>query len=257
MTPNPTRSGGHPSVGDPLFAVGVVIPVRDEAARIARTIRSVRRSISRSNAVEASIVVVADSCTDRSVAVARRELGSDGLVLEVAHSNVGAARAEGSTAVLHRLGEPPRWTWLLGIDGDSEAPADWVQHHLAHAAQGVECVTGIVDLDLGAGPALRRRFQESYGRAVGADHHHHVHGTNFGIRGDTLLEVGNWPRLATGEDHALWSAVGALDRRIVQDPKIVVTTSSRLRGRAPAGFAVDLSRLDEDDVPTLAASALV
>ncbi len=226
-----------------LFAVGVVVPVRDEEERVARAVRSVRRALAHADLVDACVVVVADSCTDQTVRIARRELGADGVVIEVAHANVGAARAEGSLEVMRRLGGPPRWTWLLGIDGDSEAATDWVRRHLEHAHGGIECVSGIVDLDGRAPAALRRSFRERYGSTVGSDRHDHIHGTNFGIRADTLLAAGNWPRLRSGEDRALWAKVAERSRPMAQDPAIVVSTSSRTEGRAPSGFAADLASL--------------
>lgn len=241
------------------YAVGVVIPAHDEAATIAATVDSVRVSLDRAAVVDACIVVVADACSDATAAHARRRLEAPDLVVEVSHRCVGAARAEGSRRALQQLGAPPERCWLLSIDGDSVAPADWVARHLAHAAAGVECVTGIVDLDTRAPGELRRRFAASYLAAVDGASHRHVHGTNFGIRGDTLLQAGNWSHLRTGEDHALWGAVAALGRTAVQDPSIVVTTSARTVGRAPDGFAADLRELagvlDPDRVTSTVPSA--
>ena len=223
------------------FQVGVVIPAHDEEANIGAAIESVRASLLDAG-VHATIVVVADACSDATAAVARRHLGTDDAVLELTTRSVGVARAHGARLALERLGSPSR-TWLLSLDADSRAPRRWVARHLAHADRGVECVTGLVELDEHAAPELRRALAASYLERVTASAHPHVHGTNFGIRGDTLLAAGNWPALATGEDHALWRAVGLLGRPRVQDPAIVVRTSARLTGRAPAGFAADLAGL--------------
>jgi hypothetical protein len=226
--------------------VGVVIPAHDEAATIGAAVDSVRASLLDA-AVHATIVVVADACSDDTAAVARAHLGPDDTVLEVRARSVGMARAQGAAVALERLGRPPRtWlsrTWLLSLDADSRAPRRWVARHLAHAERGIECVTGMVELDEYATPELRAALTERYLAHVTPSTHPHVHGTNFGIRGDTLLAAGNWPRLATGEDHALWQAVGLLGRPRVQDPAIVVRTSARLTGRAPSGFAADLAGL--------------
>jgi len=224
-------------------AVGVVIPANDEEAGIAATVDSVLESLERADVDDVCIVVVADSCHDRTAAIARRRLAPPHVVVEVAHRSVGATRATGSLLALARLSAPPEGCWLLSIDGDSIAPPDWVTRHLLHAARGIECVTGIVELAAGAPMALRRAFAESYLVAVDGSRHAHVHGTNFGIRGDTLLAAGNWSTLRTGEDHELWRAVAALGRPARQDPTIVVATSPRTVGRAPDGFAADLAEL--------------
>ena len=68
--------------------------------------------------------------------------------------------------------------------------------------------------------------------------HPHVHGANFGIRADTYLELGGWPAVTSGEDVAMAHRAAVNSRlRIVRTAAIPVTTSSRLAGRAPYGFA--------------------
>lgn len=228
---------------DPLGAVGVVIPAHDEADRICNVIASVRASLLDAQVERSCIVVVADACTDATASVARSLLGAGDRVVEIDARCVGAARAEGSLTALEMLGRPPEQVWLLGIDADSTAPRTWVRAHLASSSRGIECVTGLVELGTDATPELRRAFDSTYLCGIAGATHSHVHGTNFGIRGDTLLAAGNWPRIATGEDHALWLRVAQLQRPAAQDPSIVVTTSARRSGRAPDGFAADLVQL--------------
>ena len=228
-------------------AVGVVVPARDEEATIGATVASVRRALEVAGVARSCVVVVADDCRDGTVAAARAHMGPGDELVEVTQRCVGAARAEGSTRALARLRVRPEGCWLLSIDADSTAPADWVARHLGHAAAGVECVAGVVELDHRAPVQLRRTFRHRYGRDVGDGRHAHVHGTNLGVRGDALLAAGGWPALRTGEDHALWAAIGDLGRRRVQDPSIRVRTSARLLGRAPLGFARDLRALVTSD----------
>lgn len=240
----PPSAGGRPAPATEL-RVGVVIPARDEAERIGRTIISVRRSLEHARVERSCIVVVADACSDSTASTARSLLRTPDRVIETDAGCVGAARAAGSLAALELLSVSPERVWLLGIDADSTAPLKWVEAHLALAARGIECVTGLVELDAEATPELRRAFDSTYVGGVDehANTHDHVHGTNFGIRGDTLLDAGNWSRIPTGEDHALWLAVAGLQRAAAQDASIVVTTSARRSGRAPQGFASDLVQL--------------
>lgn len=222
------------------FAVAVIIPAHDEAERVGRAIRSVARSLRFAGVDRSCVVVVADACTDGTADIARRQPGEVDQVLVIGDRCVGAARRAGAVLAVAELGGAPELTWMLSLDADSIAPTDWVQRHLRHAAAGVECVSGVVELDDDLPASLRVAFEQHYRPEAGSIGHTHVHGTNFGIRADTLLAVGNWPLLESGEDHALWSAVGAAGRPRAQDPELSVSTSGRLIGRAPRGFADDL-----------------
>jgi glycosyltransferase involved in cell wall biosynthesis len=228
------------------FTVGVVVPARDEAGTIGATLRSVRRALDIAGVTRSTIVVVADDCHDRTAEVARTNLRDDDLVVEHQGRCVGAARQAGSAAAMSLLGTEPDRTFLLFTDADTTPGPCWVARHLAHAASGVECVAGTVALDPGAPSALRAAFERAYHVGVDERTHPHVHGANLGIRADTLSRAGGWPQLRTGEDHALWHAVGRLGRPRVQDPLIEVLTSARTTGRAPEGFARDLQRLALD-----------
>lgn len=234
-------------IGD--WSVGVVIPAHDEADDIAAAVTSVQRSLRRAMVTRSVIVVVADACSDDTARVARGALGRSGMVVEIDARCVGIARSVGANAALGLLDASPESTWLLGLDADSLAPPTWVTDHLGHAVGGVECVTGIVDLAVGAAPDLRDAFVASYSVGIDAATHPHIHGTNFGIRADALLAAGNWPHVETGEDRALWHRIASMGRRTVQDPRIVVTTSARLVGRAPSGFAGDLAAASELALP--------
>ncbi len=229
----------------PVAGVGVVIPAHDEQDTIGDAITSVLRSLAVADVHRNVLVVVCDDCSDRTAAVAREHLRRSDRVMEVGHRCVGAARAAGSLAALRLLAQPPERVWLLSLDADSTAPPSWVRDHLAHAGRGVDCVAGVVDLADDAPRSLGREFHRRYTSELGtvAGAHDHVHGTNFGVRAGTLLSAGNWAPMHTGEDHATWAAVGAVGGRRVQDPRISVTTSSRLVGRAPNGFAADLRDL--------------
>ena len=73
--------------------------------------------------------------------------------------------------------------------------------------------------------------------------HHHVHGANLGFRGDVYLASGGWNALATAEDHDLWNRVRECGRTLTTSTTCV-TTSHRIVGRAPHGFAADMAHLD-------------
>ncbi len=218
----------------PQWAVGVVVPARDEEASIGNCIQSITQALDACpGLIHTWIAIVADSCRDRTVERAREALGSRGVVLECAAQSPGIARRIGAEAVLGRFAEHQSSSlWIANTDADSAPPRDWISGHLSLAAQGYCAVAGIVRVESIADlePAAVRELLTDY--SVDPDgSHSHVHGANFGIRADAYLDAGGWSHLALAEDHCLWRRVRARDWRVVSSTASVVTTSGRLTGR--------------------------
>ncbi len=236
------------------WSVGVVVPARDEADRIAACVSSLRASLRASlgdgSCGEARIVVVADRCRDATATVARGPLGLLDEVVEVDYGNVGAARRRGTDRLLELLGHgraAAKRTWLLTTDADTVVPVDWVAAHLRLAEAGAAGVAGVIRIDTFAdhpehADAVRRRFDDTYATHPDGTHPH-VHGANLGVRADAYLAVGGWPTLATAEDHALWARLRSDGWPTVSSIEAWVTTSGRRVGRAPLGFAACLADL--------------
>lgn len=228
------------------WSVGVVIPARDEARTIGRTLTSVRRALHTAahRALGTIIVVVADRCSDDTADRARSALGADGIVVETSIGMVGSARAAGADVVATRCSGDPSRLWISNTDGDTVVRSSWIDRQLDWADRGVASVTGIVSVDT-HDDVLTQEFSQCYLASVTSDSHTHVHGANLGIRGDVLHRIGNWSSLATGEDHDLWHRLRQDGQTTRHDPNLIVLTSGRLTGRAPGGFASDLVRLSE------------
>ncbi len=225
----------------------VVIPAHNEGRRINAALDAVDRARGAvAPAVTCSITVVADSCRDATVARARLRLRLPPDQVMAAHVRcVGTARRLGAEAGLAATGHEPAAVWLASTDADSIVRPDWLERQIALARAGAAAVAGVVELmaDDDADDLLRRRFADAY--PINADGSHvHVHAANLGVRADAYRAVGGWRGLATGEDHDLWDRLvaGGWPTRSVGD--VVVATSGRRRGRAPAGFAADLVALD-------------
>lgn len=234
-----------------IRTVGVVVPAANEQVRIGDCLAAL--SLARAalldtrrparaatmDRLDVRIIVVLDSCVDGTAAVVDRYPGVQALHCGV--GRVGAARALGVRRLLGDCSTPPGQLWLANTDADSRVPADWISRMLSYAEAGTHLVLGTVtpDDDLDAGQ--RRAWLGRHRLRTG---HPHVHGANFGIRADTYLALGGWPELGTGEDVALANrATATAGLRIVRTAAIPVTTSSRLVGRAPQGFASYLSAL--------------
>jgi cellulose synthase/poly-beta-1,6-N-acetylglucosamine synthase-like glycosyltransferase len=219
--------------------VGVVIPAQNEESSIERCLRNVLRSCEASDRCgKLWIVVVADRCTDQTLELARREIGSRGEAIESCAGSPGSARRLGAAAVMHHFrAEDPRLIWLANTDADSRVPSDWISTHLQHADGDAVAVAGIVELDSEELlPEVDALFKATY--KVGADGTHtHVHGANFGVRADAYLDVGGWSDATVSEDHCLWGRLRRRGWRLNSSAGSVVQTSARLRGRASGGFA--------------------
>jgi glycosyltransferase involved in cell wall biosynthesis len=231
-----------------IDAVAVVIPARDEQARLPGCLHSVAAAVAAlPTDIEVVTVVAADSCTDTTVAVAASHADRDPRVrvLPGRWGTVGAARRAGVEVAEAHLNAPPPRTWLAATDADTQVPEDWLTRHLELAAAGWHAVAGVVRL-AGADPRLEARFLASY-PVLPDEEHPYVHGANLGVRADAYAEVGGWPtRSPTGEDQKLWDAVRASGRPAVASPASVVATSARLRSRAPKGFAARLRELSTE-----------
>lgn len=221
--------------------VAVVIPAANEEQRIGSCLASVAAArthlYQRSASIEVRIVVVLDGCGDATAAVAT----SAGVqTVTIAARNVGAARRAGASAAMAGTG-PPEELWLANTDADCEVPVDWLTQMVAEARQGAHVVLGTVTPGPDLSPGARAEWASHYHLRNG---HPHVHGANFGIRGDVYLALGGWPPIVTGEDGRLARRAARTGHfRIARTASIPVVTSVRRRARAPRGFSSYLRSL--------------
>jgi cellulose synthase/poly-beta-1,6-N-acetylglucosamine synthase-like glycosyltransferase len=218
------------------WAVGVVIPAQNEERSVEACVRSVLKSLAKAGVLQ-WVVVVADVCVDRTVARARRALGSAGEVIEITARSAGAARREGVARVLeHWKDHDPSRIWLANTDADTQVGDDWIAVQLGFADEGVTAVAGIVHLDTSGCTAAHEVYRDTYLTSADGTHSH-VHGANLSVRADAYEDVGGWSNLALAEDHCLWGRLRRKGWRVSSPVSSVVTTSARLKGRAKGGFA--------------------
>ncbi|CAM5485126.1 hypothetical protein SCALM49S_06746 [Streptomyces californicus] len=139
------RSGAvRAPAGAPPVAVAVVIPARDEEALLPAALASVRAAAGHPGvgATPVLTVVVADTCTDATAAVAR---AAGAQVVPVGFRNVGRSRAAGVLTALSFFGDVPGPVWIASTDADSTVRPDWLAHQLARAAEGWDAVVGTRD----------------------------------------------------------------------------------------------------------------
>ena len=120
-----------------VHQIAVVIPARDEERLVGRCLESVlcarRLTEARLPGVRVIVVVVADSCTDATAAVARAVEGVT--VVETDAANVGLARSIGvETAVA--LAGGADGLWIANTDADSVVPRRWLLEQVRLARLG-------------------------------------------------------------------------------------------------------------------------
>ena len=223
------------------WAVGVVIPARNEERSMLACLNAVLRALDRCRAAlsDSWIVVVADSCTDATATLARQILKGRGVVVECCAASPGSARRLGATEVLAHFADiPTSRLWMANTDADTCVAEGWIERQLELADTGCCAVAGIVKVDRieGLDRSTMHALLSNY--VIHDDGTHpHVHGANLGVRADAYLDAGCWSHLTVAEDHCLWSRIRARHWPTSSCSQTVVHTSGRLHGRATGGFA--------------------
>ncbi len=226
-----------------IEAVGIVVPARDEEELLPRCLATLDVAVARLRevrpALQCTVLVVLDACTDRSAEFAAA-CGTATVVVEVA--NVGAARAAGvANLLLRRAGHDPHRHWIATTDADSAVPESWLTAQLELAERGADAVVGTVAVtDWSGRPERVRTRWTAIHRPV--DGHSHVHGANLGVTAAAYAAVGGFLPLPVGEDVALVRALGR-GHHVVRTAATPVATSTRRTARAAGGFAAYLDGL--------------
>ncbi len=232
----------------------VVIPARDEEARIADCLRALAEQTIGADAF--ATILVLDACADQTEAVARRAAADLGLALTTLEGpgrGPGAARRVGMDAACARLLADGRPDGLIACtDADSRPAPDWLERQLQHVAAGAGAVAGLIELDESEaaalpGDVLARRERDA---AVRLEHvrrvdpdadHHHFAGASLGVTAATYRRVGGLEPLATQEDAAFALRLAEHRVPVLRAADVRVRTSARATGRAAEGLSVDLA----------------
>lgn len=223
------------------WAIGVVIPARNEAAHIARCLCSVLTAID-ALPLPSYVAVVADICLDETASIAMQLLGSRGRVIECGLGSVGGARRLGTAAVFeHFQSHSPAKLWLANTDADTQVPPHWLRRQMEYAAVGCHGIAGTVEIDpvTHDGADVSASLMADY--VVQPDGtHSHVHGANMAFRADAYLNAGGWSEALVAEDHCLWNRLQQRRFSLASSAHFQVRTSGRFDGRAAGGFATTL-----------------
>ncbi|SKC88464.1 glycosyltransferase [Paraburkholderia hospita] len=215
--------------------LGIVIPAHNEEKFLPACLRAIGCAARHPglNGEQVAVVVVLDSCTDRSALVATQYSTP---TITIGARNVGMARAAGASVMLENGAR-----WLAFTDADSRVAPDWL---VAQQALRAEAVCGVIAVDdwCEHDAATRETFYRSY---IDADGHRHVHGANLGVSARAYRRAGGFQPIACSEDVALVDMLIATGTTIAWSAAPRVITSARRASKARGGFGDTLAALGD------------
>ena len=216
--------------------IGVVVPVHNEERLLARCLASLQQSARSAllHCEPVEIVVVLDTCTDESHAIASRQ---NVTILQGDLRNVGAARALGADYCLQRKAR-----WLAFTDADTVVAPDWLAGQLEQQSDAVCGTVHVEDWEDHA-MSTRQHYAAMY---TDLDGHRHIHGANLGVSADAYRRAGGFLPLACREDVALVEALQLCGASIAWSAAPRVMTSARRDFRCAGGFGATLLRMQAE-----------
>ncbi|ART62720.1 glycosyltransferase [Kushneria marisflavi] len=212
--------------------IGVVVPAHDEEQHLDACLESLTRAArhARHHGHEVTLVVVLDSCQDRSNAIAR---AYEVTRVSVSARNVGVARHAGVRAL------PKGVDWLAMTDADTCVPETWLT---ALYGFDTDAVCGGIHLTQwhGLAPDLRARYLAHQRQNL---ERHYVYGANLGISMAAYQALGGFRPLRCHEDVNLIERLMASGGSVTWASTCRVMTSARGQARAPDGLGALLHTL--------------
>ncbi len=270
----------------------VAIPANNEAERIGRCLAALALQRDRHGAPLRKglfeVLVLANNCTDATVAVAKAAAADSPQAIKVIvetlpadQSNAGGARKRAMDLAVDRLMEVGRRDGvILTTDADSLVSPTWVDATLEALSKGVDAVAGYVDADpaemmrLGRPFIERGRLEERYMALVSEINalcdprahdpwptHRVSAGASLAVTLQAYQAIGGLPERSVGEDMALSLALEDAGFKIRHALDVSVSTSMRFDGRVAHGAAETMRHrhenanapCDEDFEPALEA----
>ncbi|MGI8786465.1 MAG: glycosyltransferase [Pyrinomonadaceae bacterium] len=262
---------------EPIFPqcfVSIVVPMRDEAEHLQRTLESFSLQVDLKNKpLDASafeILILANNCSDDSVALARNWRRQNPEInvrvaeinLPKKNSNVGFVRRLLLDEAYRRL-RLNRFGGgiIMTTDGDTRVAPDWIIQNVGEIEAGADAVGGRIlleDSELEKMNDKARYFHlldeeyqllaaeyECFSDALPHDifprHHQHFNGS-FAVTTDAFERAGGIPQVNFLEDVAFYHALLRVDAKVRHSPQVKVFTSARTAGRSEIGLSFQISR---------------
>lgn len=253
--------------------ISIVIPVRDEADYLQKTLESFSNQTHLNNLPLNTdifeLIILLDNCRDNSEEIARLfKKKNDKFNLHIGKietsaesSNSGFVRRLLMEEAFLRLKQNRKnGGIIMTTDGDTQVADDWIAANLYEINQGADAVGGRIlfsETELAAmNPAVRRfhLLDEQY-RLLIAEleslidflphdavprHHQHFNGS-FAVTTEIYEKAGGVPDVRCLEDVAFFQSLMRIDAKFRHSPIVRVYTSARGDGRTEAGLSTQIN----------------
>lgn len=253
--------------------VSIVVPVRDEAENLPKTLESFINQANIENSpldpVIFEVIVLANNCRDNSAEIIenwqkqnlRFNFHFAQINLPKENANIGFVRRLLMNEAYLRIKSNKYKSGIIATtDGDTRVAPDWIANIVGEIKNGADAVGGRILIDENEFKLLDEKarifhlLDEEY-RLLAAEiedfydnlphdslprHHQHFN-ANFAVTTDAFERAGGVPDVKFLEDVAFYHALLRTDAKFRHSPKIEVFTSARNRGRTALGLSTQLN----------------
>ena len=253
----------------PQMQASVIIPVKNEAVHIVKTLDALRKQVDENNNplpfALYEILLLANNCTDDTYAVVKNygeqypmfQLHVAEVTLEKKIAHIGTVRRMLMDEAFRRHGQNGYDGVILSTDGDTEADERWIVNTLREMGSGCDAVGGRILTRQVSCSSKRYYLQDTTYRYLSArlealidpadndpaSCHFQCFGASMAVRCSAYHKAGRLPVIPFLEDEAFSRALYRIDAKVKKSAHVKVYTSSRTNGRVKVGLSVHLQHL--------------
>jgi hypothetical protein len=258
--------------------VCVIIPVKNEAELLESSLNALVNQVDLQGREldfkRYEVILLANNCTDNSVAIARRfarehpdfQLHIIDRILPPAQAYIGRVRQMLMDEAYYRLAglglanRDSKRGVIASTDGDTQVSSTWIAATLLEISRGADAVGGRIVADATSCAALDPQVKMRYLRG---DRYHQLmveleshlddnpddrwprhaqhYGASLAVTAQMYCQAGGLPAVRTPEDVAFYRSLLRVGARFRHSPLVEVTTSARQTVRTEGGFAAQLN----------------
>lgn len=259
---------------EPGTRVCVIVPVRNEAKFLVKTLDSLRKQFDdKGRSLDPAIfevLILVNNSTDNSYQIATsyaNRFPDFRLVVQNVHlpeniAHIGTVRRMLMDGAYERMMSSGNDNGIIAsTDGDTVVDKHWVYHIITEIEKGNDAVGGRILTEKNAGRARLYHLRDVTYRCLLSQAeslidpqvhdpfpcHFQYFGANMAVTCKMYNQAGRLPQLPFLEDMAFHKALLLQDARIRKSFDVKVYTSARMNGRVPIGFSEQLKKWNEED----------